>query len=334
MHLSMKKCHDQTQRGLGSLETKCSDGTDPSGVCCAQYKKMIFTNPWCSHRQIRNESWPAHTHTVMLGWQGKLRNFLKNEPVQYFLGDASKSEEGQWEERAERSLGNLSSEHRKTGKAVGWTAYFFSASFGLEIPAFRHNLNIWGFGLPLPPPHPQSTVHLPSLHLLPWGARDFCMAEACVPGRRALRCRDSDCRAGMRSGRMSSGLPTCLRWALPSGVSSAWSVFSFLWNLWKMLSIFKNWAQNGKHQWSRSIEGILGRAEENVFSCRAKNDPEHNLASAKALCNPVSSSTFLVLRYSIFFCNGHCSLFSHKGRQKGYRVIQNWNNVSGFLIMT
>lgn len=257
-----------------------------------------------------------------------------NEPVQYFLGDASKSEEGQWEERAERSLGNLSSEHRKTGKAVGWTAYFFSASFGIEIPAFRHNLNIWGFGLPLPPPHPQSTVHLPSLHLLPWGARDFCMAEACVPGRRALRCRDSDCRAGMRSGRMSSGLPTCLRWALPSGVSSAWSVFSFLWNLWKMLSIFKNWAQNGKHQWSRSIEGILGRAEENVFSCHAKNDPEHNLASAKALCNPVSSSTFLVLRYSIFFCNGHCSLFSHKGRQKGYRVIQNWNNVSGFLIMT
>ena len=72
-----------------------------------------------------------------------------------------------------------------------------------------------------------------------------------------------------------------------------------------------------------SIDGILGRAEENVFSCRAKNDPEHNLASAKALCNPVSSSTFLVLRYSIFFCNGHCSLFSHKGRQKGYRVIQN-----------
>lgn len=78
----------------------------------------------------------------------------------------------------------------------------------------------------------------------------------------------------------------------------------------------------------------LGRAEENVSSCHARNDPEHNLASAKALCNPVSSSTFLVLRYSISFCNGHCSLFSHKARQKGYQVIQNWNNISGFLTMT
>ena len=164
-----------------------------------------------------------------------------------------------------RSLGNLSSEHRKTRKAVGWTAYFFSASFGIEIPAFRHNLNIWGFGLLLPPPHLQSTVRLPSLYLVPWGARDFCMAEACVPGRRALRCRDSDCRAGMCSGRMSSGLSTFLRWALPSGVSSACSVFSFLWNSRKMLSIFKNWAQNGKQQWSRSIKGIFGKGRGKCF---------------------------------------------------------------------
>lgn len=69
MHLSMKKCHDQKQRGLGRLETKCSNGTDPltashvsSGVCCAQCKKMISANPRCSHRQTRNEQCPAPTH--------------------------------------------------------------------------------------------------------------------------------------------------------------------------------------------------------------------------------------------------------------------------------
>lgn len=69
MHLSMKKCHDQQQKGLGRLETKCSDGTDPltgshisSVVCCAQCKKIISMNPRCSHRQTVNEHWPAHAH--------------------------------------------------------------------------------------------------------------------------------------------------------------------------------------------------------------------------------------------------------------------------------
>lgn len=73
MHLSMKKCHDQKQRGFGRLETKCSDGTDPltgshvsSVVCSAQYKKIISVNPRCSHRQTTNEHCPAHAHSDAL----------------------------------------------------------------------------------------------------------------------------------------------------------------------------------------------------------------------------------------------------------------------------
>ena len=77
----------------------------------------------------------------------------------------------------------------------------------------------------------------------------------------------------------------------------------------------------------------MGRREENVSPCNARNDTEHNLAFAKALCNPVSSFTFLALRYSIFFHHGHCSLSHTKGDKKGYQVIQNWNNIFGFSTM-
>ena len=233
----------------------------------------------------------------------------------------------------QRSLGNFSSEHRKTRKAVGWTAYFFSASFGIEISAFRHNLNIWGFGLLLPPPHPQSTVRLPSLSLVPWGARDFCRAEACVPGRRALRCRDSVEEACAQAGCPVASLPA---WGghCPLG-SLQHEVFSDSYGTHRRCFWFlKTEPRTESSNEAEASGDSLGRAEENVPSCHTRNDPEHNLASAKALCNPVSTSTFLVLRYSIFFCNGHSSLFSHKGRQKGYRGIQNWNNISGFLTMT
>lgn len=158
----------------------------------------------------------------------------------------------------QRSLGNLSSENRKTRKAVGWTAYFFSASFGIEISAFRHNLNIWGFGLLLPPPPPPG--YYASSFFVSSALRGLWLLQS-----RGLCSRQEGtqmqglCRAGMCSGRMSSGLSTCLRCLPASGVSSAWSGFRFLWNSWKMLLIFKNWAQNWKQQWSRSIRGLFGK---------------------------------------------------------------------------
>lgn len=58
MHVSVKKCHDQKQRGLGRLEAKCSDGTNPltgshvSPVfCSAQYKKIVSMNPLHSQKE-------------------------------------------------------------------------------------------------------------------------------------------------------------------------------------------------------------------------------------------------------------------------------------------
>lgn len=82
MHLSMKKCHDQKQRGLGRLETKCSNGTGPltaaisplvSTAHSKRLRKMFCMNPRSAHRRPANEHWLACVYTgdVLLEMQSQ-----------------------------------------------------------------------------------------------------------------------------------------------------------------------------------------------------------------------------------------------------------------------
>lgn len=150
MHLSMKKCHDQKQRGIGRLETKCSDGTDPltgshvsSVVCCALCKKIISMNPPRSPRQTINEHCPAHAHSEALQGRQNKKFFSKMNVCSIFKS-MHLNQEGQEEEKrkqVKRCLENLSLKNLSTKRLerlLPKSRYFFSTSLGMEMPAFGH----------------------------------------------------------------------------------------------------------------------------------------------------------------------------------------------------
>lgn len=138
MHLSVKKCHDQKQRGLRRLETKCSDGTDPLVpycllcIGCVQCKKMIPVS-----RQTTNDPW------LELPWNDallpkQLKTFLKNKCVCSFLSWGFLGIRGGAMERHRKhllqgGLENLSERdvsNNRPGRLLNKLLCFFSAFLG------------------------------------------------------------------------------------------------------------------------------------------------------------------------------------------------------------
>lgn len=142
--------------------------------------------------------------------------------------------------------------------------------------AFRHFLSIGVFC----PPGPQSCVRPHSLHSLPWGTRGVGVAEACAAGSRVHRCR-SPCWLQCR----------CMQAGCLAGPVYVASVSTSLQDLLQQevlstsCGIYKKWLWFLKTKpWKEAMRVYMRRMEVNVSCWNARNDTEHNLTFAKALC--------------------------------------------------
>lgn len=146
------------------------------------------------------------------------------------------------------------------------TLYFFAASLGIEIPAFRHNFGT-GAGR-RGCPGPQSIVLLPSLYSLPWGSCGLAeegVADSRTQMQGLFLTVEQVCGQYIQRSLYLAGASTALQDLLQH------EVFATSYGNHKRCFWFlKNWAQNWKQKWSWSLRDMFGKKREKGFHLKCK----------------------------------------------------------------